>query len=557
MSSREREAPKRAAPCEAGQALALSSLPPELLARVVAALSSIADVCRAERVSRLFHDAAPRSVVEEALWLRAWAKAEAAAERAAAAKAIAAKEEVAAQAAKVTLGKAKEGEARSAAAEAAAAEAAAAVEAAAREAEAEAEAKAGAAEVERLAAAALLAALPEGETSWKRWLVLQERRREVSRPLPVDGGWSHSAFVDAVGRLLTCGNPVVDEEVGEVYVEHQLGQGADVAAATVPAAVLGLEGVRVVSVAAGDGHTLALSAEGAVYSFGEGWGGQLGHGDMEVQHAARRVTALEGERVTEVACGDGFSVALTDTGRAYSWGYTRAGIGHGALVEQLTPRRIEALAGMRIWAVAAGEAHCLALADMGAMYSWGEGTFGQLGHGDHVDQLTPRRVEELINVRVTAVAGGHRHSLAVSGTGALYSWGRGEEGQLGHGDQLHQPLPKVVEALGQVAVHAVAASGRHSLALSEAGEVYSWGAGEDGQLGHGDDEDQREPVRIAGLGGVCVSAIAGGHHHSLAIGSEGAVYGWGVGGEATLGLELTQDQLVPRRYPSLRAIDMP
>ena len=98
--------------------------------------------------------------------------------------------------------------------------------------------------------------------------------------------------------------------------------------------MLGLDGVRVASVATGERHTLALSADGAVYSFGHGQfsarRGALGHDDEEDQHAARRVAALEGERVTEVACGCGFSLALTDAGRAYSWGYGRRGeLGHG------------------------------------------------------------------------------------------------------------------------------------------------------------------------------------------------------------------------------------
>ena len=158
--------PKRAAPAppsEAGEALTLSSLAPELLTRVVAALPCAADVCRVECVSRLFRGVPPpRSVVEEALRLRAWAKAEAAAERAEAAKAAAAEAEAAAQAAR-----AKRDHAKEVAARAAAAEAATAAEAAAREAEAEAEAEAGAAEVERASASALLAALPEGETLWK------------------------------------------------------------------------------------------------------------------------------------------------------------------------------------------------------------------------------------------------------------------------------------------------------------------------------------------------------------------------------------------------------
>ena len=52
--------------------------------------------------------------------------------------------------------------------------------------------------------------------------------------------------------------------------------------------------------------------------------------------------------------------------------------------------------------------------------------------------------------------------------------------------------------------------------------------------------------------GVRVCAVSAGGHHSLAVGSDGAVYGWGWGDDARLGLELTGHQLVPRRYPGLR-----
>ena len=101
-------------------------------------------------------------------------------------------------------------------------------------------------------------------------------------------------------------------------------------------------------------------------------------------------------------------------------------------------------------------------------------------------------------------------------------------------------------------VRTVAAGSDHSLAVSEAGEVFSWGTGGVGQLGHGDREVQLRPLRIAGLGGVRVCAVQAGPWHTLAAASDGAVYGWGCGQDATLGMELTEDQLVPRRYPGLR-----
>ena len=91
------------------------------------------------------------------------------------------------------------------------------------------------------------------------------------------------------------------------------------------------------------------------------------------------------------------------------------------------------------------------------------------------------------------------HSLALTADGALWSWGWGEDGTLGHGDEQSQPLPKKVEALAERRVVAVSAGGAHSLAITADGAVLSWGEGASGQLGHGDQQDQLLPKKIEGL----------------------------------------------------------
>ena len=85
------------------------------------------------------------------------------------------------------------------------------------------------------------------------------------------------------------------------------------------------------------------------------------------------------------------------------------------------PKQVEALQE-RICSVAAGANHSLAVTQSGALYAWGEGGCGQLGHGNDEDQLLPKRVEGL-QERVCSVAAGPNHSLAVTQSGALYSWG--------------------------------------------------------------------------------------------------------------------------------------
>ena len=172
-------------------------------------------------------------------------------------------------------------------------------------------------------------------------------------------------------------------------------------------------------------------------------------------------------------------------------------MGHGNQQEQLLPKKIEAFGGQRVIAVSAGNFHSLALTADGAVWSWGNGQEGQLGHGDEYTQLLPKKVEALAGQRVVAVSA-HDHSLALTADGAVWSWGFGEDGSLGHGEDEEQLLPKQVEALaGQHAI-AVSAGYRHSIATT-AGAVFTWGKGERGCLGHGEDvSNQLQPKKIEG-----------------------------------------------------------
>ena len=97
--------------------------------------------------------------------------------------------------------------------------------------------------------------------------------------------------------------------------------------------------------------------------------------------------------------------------------------------------------------MSAGEHHSLALTADGAVWSWGWGAFGRLGHGHTQSQLLPKKVEAFAGQRVVAVSAAQYHSLAVTADGAVFTWGEGEHGCLGHGEELsNQLLPKKIEA---------------------------------------------------------------------------------------------------------------
>ena len=255
------------------------------------------------------------------------------------------------------------------------------------------------------------APLPEGEASWTQLLFWRERRRPRCGDV-LAAGRMHSAFADAEGRLLTCGT----DGDGHGFLGH--GDEAVGGSITTPLPLesLGWPLVRVVAVAAHTMHSLALSADGAVFAFGQGRCGKLGHGGEATEWRPRRVVALEHEHAVGVAAGQQHSLVLTREGGVYSFGSGFAGkLGHGDRSNRLLPRLVEALRGVKVAAVAAGSYHSLVVAE-GKAYSFGDGVMGQLGHGDRHEHLAPKRIAAL--ERVQSAVGGENHSIALDDSGA-------------------------------------------------------------------------------------------------------------------------------------------
>ena len=383
-----------------------------------------------------------------------------------------------------------------------------------------------------------LPAQPEGEGCTVRWLCFAALLREANLLARVAAGERHSVFIDGEGRLSSCGSEPEGEEEDEDEEEAfqgLLGHGEGVKRLNTPTRLPSpLGGERAVSVTSGRKHSLAITADGAVLSWGDGEFG-------------KKVGAFAGRRVVAVSAGADHSLAITADGAVWSWGYGGWGrLGHGDEQSQLLPKKVEALAGCVV-AVSAGGFHNLALTADGSVWSWGDGAFGELGHGDQQRQLLPKKIEAFAGRLVVAVSAGAAHSLAITADGAVWSWGAGEDGQLGHGDEQDQLLPKKVEAFADQRVVAVSTGAAHSLALTADGSVWSWGEGAFGKLGHGDEQGQLRPKKVEALAGrvVAVSAARG---HSIALTTtDGAVFTWGEGGNGCLGHgEDLSNQLLPK-----------
>jgi len=215
--------------------------------------------------------------------------------------------------------------------------------------------------------------------------------------------------------------------------------------------------------------------------------------------------------------------------------------------------------------IAAGEAHVLLLTSEGngdsRVFSVGNNEYGQLGLGDAFPRPDAGsrawEVQTLsASARASGVACGGNVSMAVSQRGDVWTWGRNEDsGVLGHGalPVVSVPSPDVVANLRRkVRAVQIATSGWASFCISHLGALYSWGGGLCGVHGHGHHDNEPSAKAIRSLERTPVKQVATGCLHTLALGTHGEVLTWGrVGG--AFGVEATL-QLVPKMIDALLGV---
>ena len=310
----------------------------------------------------------------------------------------------------------------------------------------------------------------------------------------------------------------------------------------VPVEVVGLNNIT--KIAAGQQHALALDASGGVWAWGRNDYGQLGVSGVTAQNVPIRVPGLSD--IKDIAAGSAHSVAVRADGTVWSWGGFDGGFG-------TSPTLVAGISSAT--AVAAGEQHTLALRSDGSVLAWGANKRGQLGNGSTNDSLTvPVQVvdSEGLPISVVSVSAGASHSLAVDANGTTWTWGDHTWGQCGRGDysngsgggppvkRLRKPTSTYedpgagvtyLSSAGQVdpsslaSVIGVAGGGSHSIAVDANGQVWTWGANWQGQLGVGPSPaSTRLPTGVTLDNAVAVSAN---RELSAALDADANVWWWG------------------------------
>ncbi|KAI4386225.1 hypothetical protein MLD38_004175 [Melastoma candidum] len=372
---------------------------------------------------------------------------------------------------------------------------------------------------------------------------------------------------DAMGDVFIWGEGTGDGVLGGG--PHRLGNfSAGKMDSLLPKALESAVVLDVQNIACGGRHAALVTKQGEVFSWGEEWGGRLGHGvDADVFHP-KLIDALSSTNVELVACGQYHTCAVSLSGDLYTWGdgaYNFGLLGHGGDVSHWVPKRVNGpLEGVHVSSMSCGPWHTAIVTSAGQLFTFGDGTFGVLGHGDRKSTSIPREVESLKGLRTVRASCGVWHTAAVvevmvgnssssnCSLGKLFTWGDGDKGRLGHGDKEPRLVPTCVAALVEPNFCQVACGHSLTVALTTSGLVYTMGSPVYGQLGN-PHADGKLPTRVEGkLSKSFVEEISCGSYHVVVLTSRTEVFTWGKGANGRLGHGDTDDRNSPTVVEALK-----
>ncbi|XP_006900083.1 PREDICTED: E3 ISG15--protein ligase HERC5 [Elephantulus edwardii] len=241
--------------------------------------------------------------------------------------------------------------------------------------------------------------------------------------------------------------------------------------------------IKIYSMDQGANHMIILSSEGEAYEY-------------SINDARLRCVVKE-KIIIQIACGDDYSLALSKGGELFAWGNNCHGqLGLGEKIESAyLPQTVTHLLGIPLAQISAGEAHSMALSMSGNIYSWGKNNLGQLGLGHTKDEVFPSFIEELEDQKVEFLSCGGSHTALLTKDGLVFTFGAGEYGQLGHHSTQNELRPRLVTELIGKRVTQIACGRSHTLAyVPDLEKVFAFGFGQEGQLGNSGTKNQLIPL---------------------------------------------------------------
>ena len=258
-------------------------------------------------------------------------------------------------------------------------------------------------------------------------------------------------------------------------------------------------------------------------------------------------------------------MAITEEGELYSCGYNARGqLGLEHITHVCTPKLVRALASVRVTKVACSYYHTIVATENDVVYAFGRNDFGQLGCGTEEDTSAPKPVDALRGRHVVSLACGQYHTIvACESPYGCVAFGKNDYGQLGiaatnaEPKLVPTPLGPIPDEDGRVSLVAQVACGYyHTVGITEEGKVFSFGRNDYGQLGHGDRQNVRNPRIVDALRDETVIQVSCGCYHTLFLVDDGRAYSVGRNNHGQLGINTQHDSAVPEKVPGMKPISL-
>eukprot|EP00088_Acartia_fossae_P007766 TRINITY_DN13641_c0_g1_i1.p1 TRINITY_DN13641_c0_g1~~TRINITY_DN13641_c0_g1_i1.p1 ORF type:complete len:441 (+),score=87.17 TRINITY_DN13641_c0_g1_i1:57-1379(+) len=339
----------------------------------------------------------------------------------------------------------------------------------------------------------------------------------------------------------------------------QLGLGEDIMEKQRPGLITDIKDA--VDVVAGGMHTVVLTKEGEVYTFGCNDEGSLGRlVEEEEECFVPGKVQLDG-KIVQISAGDSHTVALTDDGRVFAWGTFRDSSGPIGLTEngiQKTPLRI--LSDYGVTKISSGSDHIAALTQDGDVLTLGNSEQGQLGRVPERFAhrggrrglsflLTPDKLRAKSKSTVfDDIWAGSYNTIVKTKSNDLLVMGLNNYNQMGLplDKGITFFLPTKSDSVSGLDLSTLSLGQHHTILLDNAGSVHALGRSEYGRLGLGEGaEDAKEPTSIPGLKSKKCVEVACGSVVSYAVTDQGELYAWGMGTNGQLGTGDDEDVDTP------------